>query len=642
MNIGIIDIGWNELNINSIDNNALGGSETWLTQISKEFSKNHRVDVYCETAERCNADNLTYIPLKDTIVNFLELKNNGFKYDFIILNRLIIRYNINFIVLIKQYELTDNVFIQVHDLSIPNDRRDDHIYYDQEIHDFLINDNIVKGIITLNEWHKQNFILQYPSIQKDKIFCIPNGLDLDLFTYQNNNRDNRILWSSHKDRGLDILINYIYPIVKKEIPDFGIDVAGYGDLSDINTYDKDVKILGNLSKKDLYKEMSKHKAWFYPGTFPETFCLTMLEQIVNETIPVTPFTYGMKNVIGNDLVRKYWSDNIDFTSNFQKAVEISADKIINILSNNYTKQEELINKAKEYTWGNTVDNYINLYNQVNIKKYSHKGIFLSMACNDEFYKEGIEVVKQTWAKDLIEGKYPDYTWYAYMSCNKEHPNSGIDGNIIYVDMYDDIEYTYSKTISAYNILLQYGIDAEFIFRTNTSTYINVPKIITQIENCKETDLCGDMVTYNYTDGFSIELLTSCGIIIHESIMKKLLNSLLDETYLLDYYKADDTLISYFIKILNIKNNTILLHKDLPGALCPIYKPLKSEDLDDFKDHYLINNRLVLQDDNFKVNDYYYIRVRSVYDSINDRLEKGKEFEHMRELHEMFTKEKENL
>ena len=134
-------------------------------QISKEFSKDHNVDVYCETHEKHSVDNLTFIPFRDMYVEFVNLQH---KYDFIILNRVVYRYNINIIALIKQFNITDNVFLQIHDLSIPIDSVH-NIAYDSDIDFLLLNDEIVKGIVTLSEWHKDNLLTQYPSL-KTKVY----------------------------------------------------------------------------------------------------------------------------------------------------------------------------------------------------------------------------------------------------------------------------------------------------------------------------------------------------------------------------------------------------------------------------------------------------------------------------------------
>ena len=52
-----------------------------------------------------------------------------------------------------------------------------------------------------------------------KFTIIPNAIDLNLFTNvkEPEQRDNRILWCSNPDRGLNIILKYLYDDIKKEI-----------------------------------------------------------------------------------------------------------------------------------------------------------------------------------------------------------------------------------------------------------------------------------------------------------------------------------------------------------------------------------------------------------------------------------------
>ena len=51
-------------------------------------------------------------------------------------------------------------------------------------------------------------------------------------------------------------------LIKKFVPDFGIDVAGYNDIDMSFDSDVDIRYLGKLSKEQLYEEQRKHKVWF--------------------------------------------------------------------------------------------------------------------------------------------------------------------------------------------------------------------------------------------------------------------------------------------------------------------------------------------------------------------------------------------
>jgi hypothetical protein len=639
MNIAIIDIGWAPINSKSLNNTAVGGSETWLLQISKEFSKSNHVEIFCNTNEEENVGNIKFIPLKGIITYILE---NNVKYDFIILNRLVDRFNLNFIGLIKKHELTKNVYIQIHDLSILHR---DAILLQDITQQLLLHDPIVKGIITLNEWHRNNLLLQYPSLDQNKVYCAPNGVDLKLFPSAKVKKDNRVIWSSCAERGLDILINDIYPIVKQQVPDFGIDVAGYNNLNEVNNLigDKDVKILGHLNKTDLYKEMHKHKCWFYPGTFAETFCITMLENIICGAIPVSPFTYGTRPVISNELANKYWpvGQHINFlekgSESYATAVQFAANAMISILKGEKVNNEDIMKRAKIFTWDNPARIYMDLYKQHSAEpEYQYEGIFLTMSANTDMYKQARQSVLDTWAKDLIEGKYPGYTFYCYTSCNDEHPVPCIDGHMIYVNCPDDLRHTYTKTKKAFEMLRDNRITYKQVYRTNTSVYINVPSIIKEVQH-EENTMSGYLAGYYLKDAdgsYAHQFNFIAGLYIGMSydVVSKIFFNPLDETIGTPIIEGDDITIHKIIRYLGLTPNIIGPNPNFEHDYIR-YKCCTPEDYNEFEDWFSLDKKY--KDDPYESLRFNnVIQLRSCYNN-EERITKGHEIEHMYELHEAF-------
>ena len=74
-----------------------------------------------------------------------------------------------------------------------------------------------------------------------------------------------------------------------------------------------------------------------------------------------------------------------------------------------------------------------------------KILILSMSCNQEAFLNEENTIKETWAKDIIDGKYPNITWYAYRNTLHDKPYDM--NNIIYVPENDDRNHTYQKTIA---------------------------------------------------------------------------------------------------------------------------------------------------------------------------------------------------
>lgn len=110
-----------------------------------------------------------------------------------------------------------------------------------------------------------------------------------------------------------------------------------------------------------------------------------------------------------------------------------------------------------------------------------------MSCNDPFFETSRRVVHDTWAKELIEGKFEGCTFYSYTA--SKDGQEKIEDNCIYVNTPDDVCHTYIKTIRAMKCLRDCGITWDMIVRTNTSTFINIRKTI-DIVNEGQGNLCG--------------------------------------------------------------------------------------------------------------------------------------------------------
>jgi len=635
MKIAIVDVGWKSINPRNPFGEALGGSETWLVQIANEFSKNNcSVDVYCNCPclEYQASDSLRYINEQ----RFFELNE---KYDFIILSRFFEKNNVNYISEISKRKMANHVYIQMHDLSFIKDVS--LLDANHDLSKFNLNSDFVT-IVTLNTWHKSNLLAQYPKLTNDPI-CIPNGVDLSMLGKHKFKKDNRVLWSSCSERGLDILINDIYPIVKAEIPDFGIDFAGYNDNAQPNTED-DVVYLGKLSKEELYREQSKHKVWFYPGVFAETFCITMLENVMNGCQIVSPFTFGTYPTIGPEVAEKLKMKNNFFGDSYSNAVYEAANKIIEILKSD-GKQPELYkdikNRIKErYNWTFSVNLYLNHYNDNKYgennehtlyKTPKRKILILTMSCNHPHFKSLLAGVKDTWAKPIIHEKIDDIKWFAYTSCDHKHPHPSIDwdDHMIYVDEPDDIYHTYTKTQKAYSMIKNAGIDFDYIVRTNSSVYLNLTNLAERVAEMEENDVMGDIVGYyhDYSDGRR-EFMWNIVPGMFFGMSRELFEIAMSATNNYDYIPTTDDVIISGVLNEKLRDKLRIVNPNKYEGQIKRYKPCFEEDYERlkvqpvpyFKDPSLINQSTIIQ-------------FRTLYGDFPERTEKGHELEHLYELYE---------
>lgn len=113
-----------------------------------------------------------------------------------------------------------------------------------------------------------------------------------------------------------------------------------------------------------------------------------------------------------------------------------------------------------------------------------KILILSMSCTRKDFMEEEQAIKETWAKDILDGKYQNISWYAYRNTLYEHPYDM--NNIIYVPELDDRKHTYQKTIACFKYVKD-KFDFDYIVRTNTSQYVNVKLLDKFIEELDYED-----------------------------------------------------------------------------------------------------------------------------------------------------------
>lgn len=112
-------------------------------------------------------------------------------------------------------------------------------------------------------------------------------------------------------------------------------------------------------------------------------------------------------------------------------------------------------------------------------------LILIQADNSEFSKKSLELIGRTWAKPVLDGKYPNITLFAYTAmsddilCRTIHANRGIvdnASNTVYVPAPDDMYGSFKKTYLTLKTLEPYikRCRIDYIFKTDLSTYVNIP------------------------------------------------------------------------------------------------------------------------------------------------------------------------
>jgi hypothetical protein len=327
-------------------NNALGGSETAITCLTKNFPKDYTIYVAGDVEEE-TVENIRY-------VHFNNLKNLIKTTAF---HTIIVSRYLNFYELYKNFSAYQT-FIWGHDITL-------YSYGTNLSVEGILSKwaSKITGCICQTEWHKNLFLSSFPQL-KDKISIINNGIDADLF----NSRDitkikkviNRFIYTSCSERGLYKLVQ-LWSSILENLPDAELLISSYNNfpnsdednkIQEIISKTPSIKHMGKLNRNELYNLMASAEYWLYPTNFNETSCITSLELLASEVICLYYPIAGLVNTVGD------------------YGIKISEGNEINtLLSLSIKEKTELKRKGKEYalscSWKNRAVEWMKLMNNDN-------------------------------------------------------------------------------------------------------------------------------------------------------------------------------------------------------------------------------------------------------------------------------------
>lgn len=100
-----------------------------------------------------------------------------------------------------------------------------------------------------------------------------------------------------------------------------------------------------------------------------------------------------------------------------------------------------------------------------------KAIILVVSCNQERYLNEEQIIRGTWGKDVLDGKYENIELVFVRSTNE---TEYMEDNILFLKAPDDINGTYEKLRRA--IMWFNDKEVDYFIKTNTNTYINMNAI----------------------------------------------------------------------------------------------------------------------------------------------------------------------
>jgi glycosyltransferase involved in cell wall biosynthesis len=176
---------------------------------------------------------------------------------------------------------------------------------------------VFNSIVVLSQWHKQHMMATYPFIPEEKFLVIGNGVTPENFTEDIPRNLHRVVYTSSPDRGLDVILEHIWPQVVEAVPDaelhyfYGwnnIDSASGAQpklqdfkrrVSELSMATKNVTNRGRVTQQTLAKELLGASIWLYPTYFHETFCISAVEAQLAGLYAVTNDLAALAETIGD-------------------------------------------------------------------------------------------------------------------------------------------------------------------------------------------------------------------------------------------------------------------------------------------------------------------------------------------------------
>lgn len=223
------------------------------------------------------------------------------------------------------------------------------------------------GIICLSEFHK-NYVRIMQNIPEEKIIVSRNGVNRDRFLSTITKNENKIIWPSSLDRGLERAIDIVEIAREKSGRDLELHVF-YGIESMYNPHLRAkadmlkakmeskpwVKYIGNVDQKRLAREFQESAVWLYPATFIETYCISAIEAIYARCVPLVREIGALKNTV-RPFEKEGWAKILFSDAETKEQQEYWANELIDTLEK---KTWEQIHPDKyDYSWKGVANHFI--------------------------------------------------------------------------------------------------------------------------------------------------------------------------------------------------------------------------------------------------------------------------------------------
>lgn len=174
-----------------------------------------------------------------------------------------------------------------------------------------------------------------------------------------------------------------------------------------------------------------------------------------------------------------------------------------------------------------------------------------MSCNDDFFVNQEQVMKDTWIKQIDQFDNIDYIIYRG-DPNIERHKYDKQQHLLSLRCEDDLNNTFKKTYYAFKLAHKI-YDYDYIFRTNTSTYVNVALLNQFIQNLEDDNILWSSDLYSLSNSFCPYPLylygRGNGMILSKNLIDIILTEGISYLYL---EKCDDWIIGNILNTYWIK------------------------------------------------------------------------------------------
>ena len=156
----------------------------------------------------------------------------------------------------------------------------------------------VDRFITVSEWMKKQYVDTY-GLPEESIYASRNGIDLFRFPKVDLKKKlrKRLVYAARPERGMDILLDHIFPALLEKDPEFELALFGYDNpvdhlkdfYADISVkaqkFGDKIKFMGNLAKPAQYQAYCDFGIYAYPTPSPkfkdfnEVSCISAMEAL---------------------------------------------------------------------------------------------------------------------------------------------------------------------------------------------------------------------------------------------------------------------------------------------------------------------------------------------------------------------------